>query len=126
MKLSSLGPLTKSGYIRIMFLVVGFYFAVQSLVPTGKVDRTRLAEDLRETAQQLSSISSESIPPSTFNTLQSQGFISSSLRERCEAANVVYNPGNATNTNEQPVFEIPGDDRRRMLVTPTGGLRKGY
>jgi hypothetical protein len=120
----NLGPLTKNGYIRLGIIVGSFYFAVQALSPSNRMEEIQLTMQLQETAQKLATLG-ERVPPSSFNTLRSQGFISDDLQELCESSQVKYFPANATNNSEQPVFTIPSKEGQVTLhVSPSGFVRK--
>lgn len=117
-----LGPLTKSGYIRIGALVIAFYISVQWLTGYSKLDRTLLIEDLRATAQELSALSAKqnSPTPESLALMQRRGIISEDLLERCLQAKVTFHQENITNEDGLPVFTIPDEQSRTTKVTASG------
>jgi hypothetical protein len=121
-----LGPLTKSGYIRIGMLILAFYFSVQWLTRTTNVDRVMLIEDLRATAQDLAMRSKDpAIPlPNTLSGMRNKGLISSELLERCEQAKVSFFPENITSDLGRPVFSLPNQESKATRVTASGLVLK--
>lgn len=121
-----LGPLTKSGYIRIAILLLGFYFTVQWLTRTSKLDRVVLIEDLRTAAQDLamhSKVSGGNMP-TTLSGIRNRGFISSDLLERCEEAKVNFYPENMSTEDGRAVFTLPGEQEKATRVTASGLVLK--
>jgi hypothetical protein len=114
-----LGPLTKSGILRIGVLLLGFYFAVQSLTGSSKLDRAILIEDLRATAQDLASISASRVPES-LDDMKKQGLMTKDLVERCQQAKVGFHPENIANRDGLAVFSVPNEDSNLTRVTSTG------
>ncbi len=114
-------PLTKSGYVRIALLLLGFYFAVNSLTGRRTLDHTILIEDLRATAQELGSMAVTAQAPVTFDGMRQAGIISGDLMDRCVAASVAYHPENIHNQDGLPVFVVPADEGRKTLVVADGG-----
>jgi hypothetical protein len=117
-----LGPLTKSGYLRIGFMIVAFYFAVQWLTQSSRLDRSMLIEDLRETAQSLAEISDKQHyrVPTDLYVMKSRGLIDQDLLDRCKQANVNFYPENVTNRDGLPVFSVPGEKEGMTRVTAEG------
>lgn len=115
-----LGPLTKSGILRIGVLLLGFYFAVQSLTGSSKLDRAILIEDLRATAQDLASISSSRGVPESLDDMKKQGLMTKDLVERCQQAKVGFHPENIANRDGLAVFSVPNENSNLTRVTSTG------
>jgi hypothetical protein len=116
-----LGPLTKSGYVRIGMMLLGFYFSVQWLTGGSKLDQAVLIEDLRTTAQTLAQIANASVEhvPATISGMQAQGLMSEDLVDRCVRAKVNFLPENAGNRDGLAVFLVPGETKMTR-VTATG------
>lgn len=116
-----LGPLTKSGYLRIGVMLVGFYYSVQWITGPSKLNRAILIEDLRSTAQDLAQISKTKQPaPTSLEEVKQRGLISSDLLERCRQAGVNFHPENVNNVDGLAVFSVPADNARTTRVTATG------
>ena len=117
-----LGPLTKSGYVRIGAMLLTFYFTVQWLTSSSKLDQAVLIEDLRVTAQTLAQISNSKLDavPNTMTGMKAQGLITSDLLERCKQAKVNFHPENVSNRDGLPVFSVPVDETRNARVTASG------
>lgn len=117
-----LGPLTRSGYLRVGLLIVSFYCAVQMLTSHSKLGDAMLIEDLRNTAMDLADIkkSARQSAPATLDELKKRGLISNELLERCKEANVVYHPENSNNVDGLAVFSVPTEDGAPKRVTPNG------
>ena len=117
-----LGPLTKSGYIRIAAMLLTFWLCVKWMTGGSKLDQAVLIQDLRSTAQNLAVMANSRLDqvPTTMTGMKAQGLISADLLERCKQANVNFHPENVSNKDGLPVFSMQADDSRTTSVTASG------
>jgi hypothetical protein len=117
-----LGPLTKSGYVRIGGMLMAFYLGVQWLTGGSKLDEAVLIDDLRNTAQTLAQISNSKLDqvPTTMSGMKAQGLITSDLLDRCKQAKVNFHPENVSNRDGLPVFSVPLAESGLAQVTASG------
>lgn len=119
-----LGPLTRSGYVRIGSLIIVFYVCVQWLTSYSSFNRTLLIEDLRVTAQELAALSGkqQAPTPETLSVMQRRGIISEDLLHRCQQAKVTFHQENVDNHDGLPVFSIPDESSASATHVTASGL----
>ncbi len=117
-----LGPLTKSGYVRLGVMLLSFWLCVKWMTGGSKLDQAVLIQDLRSTAQNLALIANSRLDqvPTTMTGMKAQGLISADLLERCKQANVNFHPENVSNRDGLPVFSMQVDESRTTSVTASG------
>jgi hypothetical protein len=117
-----LGPLTKSGYVRIGVMLLSFWLCVKWMTGGSKLDEAVLIQDLRSTAQNLALIANSRLDqvPTTMTGMKAQGLISADLLERCKQAKVNFHPENVSNQDGLPVFSMQVDESRTTSVTASG------
>jgi hypothetical protein len=117
-----LGPLTKSGYVRLGVMLLSFWLCVKWMTGGSELDQAVLIQDLRSTAQNLALIANSSLDqvPTTMTGMKAQGLISADLLERCKQAKVNFHPENVSNRDGLPVFSMQVDESRTTSVTASG------